>query len=92
MNSTTAEESSRTGAGGTIAAVTEAISNAPGSYKALALGALLVFLSRVLHGGSRKKRVTELPFWVPLEIVATAYFITAGGLMGRILYARRSTS
>ncbi|OIW24592.1 cytochrome P450 [Coniochaeta ligniaria NRRL 30616] len=74
-------------------AVTDAISSAPTSTKTLAASMLLLLLTRIFYGGSsRKKRVTELPFWVPLEIAATAYFITAGGIMGRILSLFRRNS
>ncbi|KAH8903554.1 cytochrome P450 [Coniochaeta sp. PMI_546] len=97
MNKTAAEQSSRTGAGAAIAAVTNAISNAPGGYTALGLGLVLVLLSRVLlsrvfHGGSQSKKVTELPFWVPIEIAATAYFVAAGGMTGRLFSLFRRNS
>lgn len=93
MNATIAEELPPTGAGGAIAAVAEAISSAPGSYKALAIGALLVLLTRAFfYGGTREKRATELPFWVPLEIAATAYFVAAGGITGRVFSLFRRNS
>jgi hypothetical protein len=64
----------------------DAIANAPATYKALALGAVILLLSRAFLSGRRNETVKQLPWWLPLEIAITAHFVPAGGLGRRILY------
>lgn len=72
------------GPSGGLPAAMETITNAPTTYKALALAAVLILLTRVFSRGRTNKTAT-LPFWLPLEIAATAYLVTAGGLGRRIV-------
>lgn len=90
MDNVTMENASGTSLGRAVAAVTEAVSNATAVYKALALGLTLVLLTRIFYGPKQENKFTMLPFWVPLEIAATAHFVSTGGLPGRILYVAPS--
>ncbi|KAB5582966.1 cytochrome P450 [Coniochaeta sp. 2T2.1] len=77
-----------------FAAATHAIANASTTYQALAVGAILILLSRVFLGGKENGLIAHMPFWVPIEVAAVSYCVAGGGIMGRIfsLFRRNSGS
>jgi hypothetical protein len=90
MQTTTATGSSRTAAGGAIAATMDVITNnrqatGPLQWAHYSSCSLASFKEKI--GESRRKKVTELPFWGPFEIATIAHFVAAGGILWRILYA-----